>query len=329
VWRKILVGRFIPSVLLLVVAGLPAQADDPLPSWNDTVTKKAIVDFVAMVTTEDGPGFVAPENRIATFDNDGTLWNEKPLYVHFFAVVDHMKQQMANDPSLKNRQPYKAVAAKDMTYFLDLYENMAIDTLVGELLAVPFGGMTTVEYEAWGRDWVKDWKHPNYKVGVEGLIYQPMVELIDYLEANEFTVYIFTADEAAFLRLVAEELYGLPPAQVHGTSVRLEYIVEKDQVQLVRTYRAHYFDNWDAKPRLIEQVLGKTPILAAGNSNGDLHMLQSTALQGGLSLLLHHTDGEREDKYDKHTGKVMPLAKKEGWTVIDMKADWNLVFPAR
>jgi soluble P-type ATPase len=206
---------------------------------------------------------------------------------------------------------------------------MAIETLVSDLMAVPFGGMTAEEYAAWGRKWLASWKHPKYKVGVEGLVYQPMVELIDFLEANDFTVYIFTADEAAFLRLAAEELYGLPPSRVHGSSVRLEYIVEKDKAELVRTYRVHYFDNWDGKPRLIKRILGKTPILAGGNSNGDLHMLQQTALEGGLALLVHHTDGDREDKYDKHTEKVMPLARKEGWTVIDMKLDWKVVFPAR
>jgi phosphoglycolate phosphatase-like HAD superfamily hydrolase len=326
---RIHIGRFIPSVLLLAILAIPAHAADPLPSWNDTASKTAIVEFVTAVTSKDGPKFVPPEDRIATFDNDGTLWNEKPLYVHFFAVFDHMKQQMANDPSLKDRQPYKAIATKDKTYFLDLYENMAIETLVSDLMAVPFGGMTSDEYAQWGRQWLASWKHPKYKVGVEGLIYQPMMELIRYLEANDFTVYIFTADEAAFLRLAAEELYGLPPSQVHGSSVRLEYIVEKDKAQLVRTYRAHYFDNWDGKPRLIQQILGKKPILAGGNSNGDLHMLQYTALEGGLALLLHHTDGEREDKYDKHTEKVLPLAKKEGWTVIDMKNDWKVVFPTK
>jgi len=316
-------------VLAASLAVSTAKAQDPLPSWNEGSTKAAIVDFVTAVTDESNKDYVRPEDRIATFDNDGTLWNEKPLYVHFFALFDHMKQQMANDPSLMDRQPYKAIATKDKTYFLDLYENMAIDTLVGDLMGVPFGGMTTEEYAAWGRQWLASWKHPKYKVGVKGLIYQPMVELIEFLEANDFTVYIFTADEAAFLRLIAEELYGLPPSQVHGSSIRLEYIVEKDKSELVRTYRVQYFNNWDGKPRLIQQVVGKTPILAGGNSNGDLHMLQQTALAGGLALLVHHTDGAREDKYDKHTEKVMPLAKTEGWTVIDMKSDWKVVFPAR
>ncbi|MGI9521859.1 MAG: HAD family hydrolase, partial [Hyphomicrobiaceae bacterium] len=312
--------------LLWPVASAQATAE-PLPSWNETATKKAIVAFVKAVTNKDSPKYVPPADRIATFDNDGTLWNEKPLYIHFFAVLDHIKKQIAADPSLKMRQPYKAIAEKDKTYFLDLYENNSFDTLVADLLAVPFGGMTSDDFEAWAQKWVAQWKHPKYKVGVHQLIYQPMVDLIRYLEANQFKVYIFTADEAAFLRLLSQKLYGLPPSQVHGTSVRLEYIVDKGKANLVRTYQTRYFANWAGKPRLIKQIVGKRPILAAGNSNGDLHMLQYTALGGGFSLLLHHTDGEREDKYDKHTDKVMPLAKKEGWTVIDMKNDWKIVFP--
>ncbi len=156
-----------------------------------------------------------------------------------------------------------------------------------------------------------------------------MLELIRYLEANDFTVHIFTADEAAFLRLASEEIYGLPPEQVHGSSVRVEYVVEKGTPHLVRTYQADYLNHWAGKPRPIQRNLGKRPILAGGNSNGHLHMLQYVVEQNclSLSLLVHHTDGEREYKYNKYTDKVLPLAKKEGWTMIDMKSDWTIVFP--
>jgi hypothetical protein len=301
----------------------------PLPSWNNGPTKQAIMTFVEKVTDQDGRDYVAPEDRVAVFDNDGTLWNEKPLYVHFFAVFDHMKQQMAADPSLKSREPYKSIANKDRDYFVSLYEAAAYDTLLGQLIGVPFGGMTTEAFAEWGRTWVKKWKHPKYKVGVEGLTYQPMLELLRYLKANDFEVHIFTADEAAFLRLVSEELYGLPASHVHGSSVRTEYVVDKGKAHLVRTYQARYLDNWAGKPRLIMQEIGKRPILAAGNSNGDFHMLQHTALTGGIALLVHHTDGEREDEYDSHTDKVMPLAQTEGWTVIDMKNDWQCVFASQ
>lgn len=307
-----------------------AQAADPLPSWNATKTKQTIINFVEAVSNPDSKNFVKPADRIATFDNDGTLWCEKPLYIHFTAVFDRMKQQIKDDPSLKARQPYKSIATKDNEYFLGLYENMAFETLLSDLIGVPFGGMTIGEYAQWAKKWLDTWKHPRFKVGYRGLIYQPMLELMRYLKKNQFTVYIFTADEATFLRPAALVAYGLPPKQVCGSSVRINYIVEKGKPTLVRSYQAHYFANWAGKPRLIQQVIGKKPIMAAGNSNGDLHMLQYTAVQDGpsLSLLLHHTDGKREYKYDAHTEKVMPLAKKEGWTVIDMKKDWKQVFPS-
>ena len=221
----------------------------------------------------------------------------------------------------------RAIASKALAYFMELYENAAYDSLAGQLFGVAFGGYTAEQYEAWMRSFPDDFEHPKLGVGVEGLIYQPMVELIRHLEANGFTVYIFTADEGAFLRLVAEDLYGIPPARVQGSSVRHEFVIEDDEPSFVRTYRMEHLNNWDGKPRLIQSVIGKKPVFAAGNSNGDRHMLQYAALAGGMSLLVHHTDEDREFAYDSHTDKVMPLAKNGGWTVVDMKKDWRVVFP--
>ncbi len=319
------------TTVFFLTAALPqfARAGDPLPSWNEVASKKAIVAFVSGVTKEGSSTYVAPEDRIATFDNDGTLWVEKPLYTHLLGVFQRMKAQMAADPSLKDREPYRAVAANDMSYFMNLYEDAAFATIVSQLMGVPFGGMTSEQYDAWGREFLSEFKHPKLKVGVEGLIYKPMIELIRYLEQNDFTVYIFTADEGAFLRLAATNLYGLPPSQVLGTSIRSEWVVENEKPLLVRTYRMQHLNNWDGKPRLIQQVIGKRPIFAAGNSNGDQHMLQYAALSGGMSVLVHHTDDKREFAYTSHTDKVMPLAQKEGWTVIDMKRDWKAIFPGR
>ncbi len=317
-------------VILFLASTLRAETD-PLPSWNDGPTKKAITDFVTLVTTKGGPDFVKPNDRIATFDNDGTLWTEKPVYTHAFALLDRVKEQIATDQTLKDRQPYKAIAAKDKEYFAALYENQELDTLADELVALPFGGMTTEEYADWNRAWLKKWKHPKFGVGVQSLTYQPMVELIRYLEVNEFKVFIFTADEGTFLRLVSQELYGLPPDRVYGSHVRTDYVAEGDKAGLVRSYRVDYINNWAGKPRLIEQVIGARPIFAAGNSNGDEHMLQWTARQErrSMSLLVHHTDAEREYAYDTHTDKVLPLAKKENWTVVDMKNDWKTIFPSK
>ena len=304
-----------------------AGADDPLPSWRDGPTKQSIINFVEGVIDEKSAEFAPPEERVATFDNDGTLWVEKPLYIHLYGVVAQMKSQMEGDPFLHTREPYRSLAEKDKTYFLELYENAAFDSLAGQIFGVPFGGYSAEQYADWFRTFLKEFKHPKLGVGVEGLVYQPMLELIRYLEANDFKVYIFTADEGDFLRLVSEKLYGIPPEQVHGTSVRSEFVIENEEPLLVRSYRVQHFNNWDGKPRLIQSVIGRKPLFAVGNSNGDQQMLQYAALSGGMSVLIHHTDGEREFSYDSHTDKVMPLAEAEGWIVVDMKRDWQQMFP--
>lgn len=327
-WRGF-AGIVVAGAVGFAAAITSTQAADPLSSWNDTATKQAIVDFVKAVTDRNSRSYVEPEDRIATFDNDGTMWNEKPTYIHVFAVLDRFKEQMKADPSLAKKEPYKAVAKKDLGYFVGLVEHGKFLEVVGDLMGVPFEGMTTTEFEDWNRNWLKTWKHPRFGVGYQDLIYQPMVELFDYLRANDFKVYLCTADEGAFLQLVSKELYGVPSEQVLGSAVKLKYSAEDGAPVLARTGKGAFLNNWDGKPRLIFQTLGKRPILAGGNSNGDLHMLQYVAEQNrrSLSLLVHHTDGQREYKYNKHTEKVLPLAKKESWTVIDMKNDWKTIFP--
>ena len=314
------------GIAFLAVASSQTAAD-PLKSWNEGATKTDIIDFVAAVSDASSDKFVAAEDRIAVFDNDGTLWVEKPLYTHAYAAFAELKRQIKADPTLLKREPWKSVASKDFGYFEQLYATAEYETLASQLFAAPFGGMSSDDYAAWGREFVANFKHPKLGVGVDALIYQPMVELINYLEENEFTVYIFTADEGAFLRLVAEDLYGIPPERVFGTSVREEFVIENEKPALVRTYRVDHLNNWDGKPRLIQKVLGRTPLFAAGNSNGDQQMLQNTALSGGMSIVVRHTDADREFAYDKHTDKVMPLAKHEDWVVVDMARDWNQVWP--
>ncbi|CUK18583.1 haloacid dehalogenase-like hydrolase [Ruegeria denitrificans] len=308
----------------LVIASTQAFAA-PLKSWNDGATKSEIIDFVTTVSDETSDKFVPSEDRIAVFDNDGTLWVEKPLYTHAYAIFSEMKRQIEADQTLLTREPWKSVANKDFGYFEQLYATSEYETLASQLFAAPFGGMTSDDYAKWARDFADSFKHPELGVGIDELTYQPMVELIDFLKANDFTVYIFTADEGAFLRVLAQDLYDIPPERVFGTTVREEFVIENDEPLLVRTYRVDHLNNWDGKPRLIQKVIGRTPILAAGNSNGDQQMLQNTALRGGMSILVHHTDAEREFAYDKHTEKVMPLADKEDWIVVDMAKDWNKV----
>lgn len=303
--------------------------EDGLPSWNESPRKEQIVHFVNEVTDPSSSNFVAPEDRIATFDNDGTLWVEKPMYTHLFAIFDRCRELVAQNSDLKEIEPFKAIIKKDISYFSRLYENHSLDTILGQLLAVPFGGMTVKNYENWNQKWLNAWKHPRFKVGYKQLIYQPMLELIKYLKANDFQIYIFTADEGSFLRLVSEDLYDIPSERVQGSTIRLEYIPENGKSSLIRTYQAQYLNNWSAKPRLINQVIGKRPILAAGNSNGDLEMLQFVDEQpNSLALLVRHTDAEREYQYDHHAEEVQSLANERGWVIVDMKDDWKSVFPS-
>ncbi|WP_068315856.1 HAD family hydrolase [Polycladidibacter hongkongensis] len=305
---------------------LLASAADPLPSWQDTQTKAAITAFVQAVIDPDNPRFVPQDQRIATLDNDGTLWTEKPLYIHVLANFERMKEQMQQNPSLKKQQPYTAIASKKLDYFKALYENQGLDSLVGQLMAVPYGGMTTNDYANWIRNWAKDWQHPKFKRPLNQLTYAPMRELITYLKDNQFQVYIFTADEGDFLKLFSQELYGIPPQNVFGSSVHRDFTMREEGTAITRAYRIQYINNWSAKARLINATFGHAPTLAAGNSNGDLQMLQYTSANGGLSLLVHHTDDKRETAYDSHTDKVMTNAQKHGWTVIDMVQDWRSVF---
>jgi len=315
------------GVLLLASSSTYAKSEELLASWNDGKTKETIVQFVKEITTKGSDKFVAPVDRIATFDNDGTLWAEKPLYNHFLGVFAYMKKQMEADPSLAKREPYLSLVTKDKNYFANLMEDSAFNTLISQLIGVPFGGMTDKEFTAWARDFAKSFKHPKLKVGLKQTTYQPMQELIKYLEANGFTVYISTADEAKFVQAVSENIYGIPSQQVLGTAVRSDYINEKDGgSKFVRAYSTQYINNWAGKARLIQRTIGKRPVIAAGNSNGDQHMLQFAASTGGLALWLHHTDAKREFKYDGHTDKVAPLAKEGKIVEIDMKDDWKSVF---
>lgn len=301
-------------------------ATDPLPSWNKGATKTAILDYVKEVTTPGNAKFIDEANRIATFDNDGTLWNEKPLYIHVEAVLARYQEVIKENPALAEKEPYKSIKNKDLGYFAKLYEKNEIMPLVGDLIGVPFEGMTTSEFIEWNKNWLSAWKHPKYKVGYKNLIYQPMVELTKYLQDNGFKVYIVTADEAAFLQPISDGIYGIPSEMVLGSSIVLKY---SENGVLTRTAKGKYLDNWDAKPRQIWQIVGKKSIFSAGNSNGDYHMLQWTAKNGGFALMVHHTDGVREDKYNKHTDKVMPMMKEVGGTIVDMKNDWKVIFPTK
>ena len=329
--QPFLLSTFIILSGLFTVQTAQAQhkSKDPLPSWNNGATKTAILHFVKAVTTPGSAKFVKKEDRIATFDNDGTLWNEKPLYIHFAGVIARMKEQVKENPALAMQEPYASLLHKKLDYFARLAENEQYKTLVGKLMGVPYAGMTPEAYKQWNLDFYADWKHPKYKTGIEGLIYQPMLELIRYLQSNGFKVYICTADEGAFLQIFSEKLYGIPPENVLGTRVKLKYVYDGKTSKIVRTGEGRYLNNWDGKPRQIQSVLGKRAVFAAGNSNGDYQMLEWAQMNGGMSILVHHTDGVREDKYDKNTQLVLTMMKRTGGTLVDMKNDWKTVFPVK
>ncbi|GAB4225810.1 MAG: HAD family hydrolase [Chlamydiales bacterium] len=302
---------------------------DPLPSWNEGEVKQQIISFVSEVTNLSSLSYILPSERIAVFDHDGTLWCEKPLYIHIVAIMNRFTELIEQNPKLIKRQPYKAIATKDPNYFPDLYDDASFLVWEGQLVALPFGGMTLTDYAKWNELWLQTWRHPRFHVGYKELTYKPMLELIEYLKSHHFRIYIVTADEAAFVRLFSQELYDIPPENVLGSSVKLEFVIEEGEPQLLRSYQMRYLNNHSGKPRLIEQTLGKRPVFAVGNSNGDLEMLLYTGIQTtpSLVLLVHHTDEEREYAYNKNAKKVLDLFSEKNWPIINMKEDWKAIFP--
>lgn len=324
---------YTPILLAAAVAAVStfAQADD-MSLWNDGATKTQIIHFVKEATNKQSDHYIAPERRIAVFDNDGTLWTEKPLYTHFFAVIQQIKSQLAADPSLASRQPWKtfATAKPDLSYLSQLMstESFGINSLADSLFATPFAGMSQAQYTKEMSQFLENWKHPRFKTRVDKLIYAPMKEMISYLQDNDFQVYIYTADEAQFLKPLAEKLYGIPASHVFGTSVSTTYTVENGKTVMTRGGQVDWINNWAHKPELIAKTFGDVvPVMAFGNSNGDAEMLDYVAKNGGLAMWVHHTDGKREYAYDKHTDRLAKLTKSKEIFPIDMKTTWKAVFP--
>jgi phosphoserine phosphatase len=287
-----------------------------LASWNDGATRRAIIDFVTQVTSAEGSGFVAPDDRIATFDNDGTLWCEKPTYVQADFILRKWGAMAAADPTLRDRQPYRAVVERDMAWLGSLLDH------VPELLAGigdAFGGKTTDEFESEVRAFFQTVKHPTMDVSYALVGYTPMRELIDYLEANGFTVFICTGGGRDFVRVVGQQMYGIPRHQVIGSSSVLEY---RDGRLVHTTTIEQPIDDGPGKPVHIFARTGQLPLLAAGNSDGDIQMLESAR----FGLLVHHDDGAREFAYDAGAEHALAQAKVRGWTVVSMQADWSRVF---
>ena len=300
-----------------------------LPSWNDGAAKKSIVEFVGRVTNEGGPDYVVPAERIAAFDNDGTLWSEKPMYFQLAFGLDRLKALAPQHPEWQARQPFKAALEGDLEFVLAGGEQAII-----ELVTASHTGMSSEEFASAVRDWVGTAKHPETGRLYTDMVYQPMLELLGYLRANDFKTYIVSGGGIEFMRTWVEKIYGIPPEQVIGSSVRTKFELQDGKPVLVRLPEVNFIDDKAGKPVGINQHIGRRPIAAFGNSDGDLQMFQWVAARSGPSfcLYVHHTDAEREWAYDRNSGvgrldQGLDEAKLRGWSIVDMRKDWSTVFP--
>ena len=315
---------------MLSVVNAIAKAADPLPSWNDGKTKQSILTFVATVTQEGSPDFAPPAERIATFDNDGTLWAEQPMYFQLAFAIDRVKALAGEHPEWKQKEPYKSVLAGDLKTALA----GGMSSLM-EIVTATHTGMTTEEFEVVVKQWLATAKHPGTGRPYSEMIYEPMLELLAYLRANGFKTFIVSGGGVEFMRAFAEKVYGIPPEQVIGSVGKQSFELRDGKPVLIKLPALDYFDDKEAKPIAIQRHIGRRPIAAFGNSDGDLQMLQWTAAGKGprFCLFVRHTDAEREWAYDRSPmgvfEKGLAEAAARGWTVVDMKRDWRTIFPAQ
>jgi hypothetical protein len=330
--RGLLSSLAMLPVLSAALRSTPALAQtqrDPLPSWNEGATKASILDFVARVTTQGGPSFVPVDQRIATFDNDGTLWVEQPMYVQLAFVLDRVKAMAPAHPEWKTTQPFAAVLNGDLKALAASGERGLI-----ELVAVTHAGMTTAEFEKITSDWLATARDHRFKRPYTELIYQPMLELLTFLRDSGFKTFIASGGGIEFMRPWTERIYGIPPEQVIGSSIKTRFEMRDTIPVLFRLSEINFIDDKAGKPIGINEHIGRRPIAAFGNSDGDLEMLQWTTLGAGgarFGLIVHHTDAEREYAYDRqsHFGKLdkaLDAAAVNKWTVVDMKKDWKRIF---
>ncbi len=305
-----------------------APTPDALPSWNDGAAKQSIVEFVAKVTNEGGPDFVAAAERIAVFDNDGTLWAEHPMYVQLEFAFDQVKALAPMHPEWKQKQPFKAVLEGDLKTVLAGGKHALL-----EILMATHAGNTTEEFAQIVQDWLATARHPKTDRLYTDMVYQPMLELLGYLRANGFKTFIVSGGGIEFMRPWTEGVYGIPPEQVVGSRIKTKYELRDGNPVLVRLPAVDFIDDKDGKPKGINSHIGRRPILAFGNSDGDIEMLQYTTIgkRPSLGLLVHHDDAEREFAYECDTKvgrlcKGLKLAKERGWILISMKNDWRRIF---
>ena len=313
----------------LAAAAFSSLARDPLPSWNEGPAKQGILKFVDEAAKKGGPGFIPPEERIATFDNDGTLWCEQPLYVQGFFVMDRVKALAPQHPEWKTQEPYASLLKGDLKGALAGGEKALL-----EVVMATHAGMTTDAFDQIVKDWIATAKHPRTGKLFTEMVYQPMLELLAYLRANGFKTFIVSGGGIDFMRPWTERVYGVPPEQVVGTSIETKYEMQGGKPVLLRLPKVTFVNNGAGKPEGIESHIGRRPVAAFGNSDGDREMLEWTQVGGAgrLMMLVHHDDAKREwaygaeSKLNTFSDSLMAEAQKSGWFVISMKDDWKTVF---
>ena len=315
-------------LLLVLLICVVARAQDPLPSWNDGPAKKAVVEFVAKVTQQGGPDFVPAAERVAVLDNDGTLWCEQPMYPQLTFAFERGNALAPQHPEWKDMQPLQAVLQADIKALATSGGRGLLD-----LMIVTHAGMTTEEFRQIAKDWLATARHPRFNRPYTECVYLPMVDLLAWLRANGFKTFIVTGGGVEFVRVFSEEKYGIPPEQVVGSSVKMKYEVRDGKPVLVRLAELEFMNDREGKPLGIDRFIGRRPILAFGNSDGDFQMLEWTTAGPGarLGLLVHHDDAEREYACDRTSpiGKLvrgLDEAPQRGWVVVSMKKDWKRVF---
>lgn len=321
--------RFSLALLFALALPLLAQASEPLPSWNDGPAKQNIIAFVQAVTDQHSKDFVQPAERIAVFDNDGTLWSEQPMYFELLFALDEVKRNAPQHPEWKTTQPFKAVLEND-------HKALAAAGMDGiiKIFGATHTGMTTEAFDDYAKTWLSQARHPKTGKPYTEMIFQPMLEMLDYLRSQDFKTYIVSGGDTGFMRAFAEKVYGIPPEQVIGTTFVTAFQFKDGKASILRARKLAHNDDGPGKPESIDAVIGKRPILAFGNSDGDLQMLQWTAAGPGKRFmgLVHHTDAGREWAYDRKSDigrldKALDEANSRGWTVVDMATEWRRIYP--
>ena len=332
--RRRMMMSIVACLLLAIFSASPLSAGEPakdeaLSSWNEGPSKKAILDFVDRVTQEGGADYVKPEERIATFDHDGTLWAEQPMYFQIMFAMDRVRAMAPNHPDWKTKQPFKAVLDRDIKALAALGETGFL-----RIMALTHTGITTDDFSKFVADWITTARHPRFNRLYTELIYRPMVELLSYLRANGFKTFIVSGGGVEFMRVFTGRLYGIPPEQVVGSAGVVQFQMRANyKPVLLKQGKIEFVDDGPGKPVGINRFIGRRPIFAFGNSDGDQQMLEWTAAGSGARFmgLVHHTDAEREWAYDRQSAvgrldKAWDEAVRRGWTVTNMKTEWKKIF---